>query len=152
MEFTVRAVAFVRGSRTEPTDDGWDDESTTLVLAQDVPDDALVGLGEFSHVEVVLLADRASDVPPAPWRRRSRGRADRPEMGVFAQRNKDRPNRLLVSVARVRAVRAREVDLAGLDAIDGTPVLDIKPVYRWGGPRGSVDAPEWTDELGAGYF
>jgi len=40
----------------------------------------------------------------------------------------------------------------GLDALDGTPVLDIKPVFRWSGPRGEIRVPAWSDELGENYF
>ena len=148
----VRPIAFVRSTRAEPTDDDWDVETTTIELADGVPDEALIGLAKFSHVEVVSLADRATDVPPGPWRRHPRGRADWPDVGIFAQRNKDRPNRILVSVAQILAVRGRTVAVRGLDAIDGTPVLDIKPVFTWNGPRGPVRQPAWVDELGEGYF
>lgn len=148
----VRAVAVVRGGRIENRDDHWGDVLSRIELVDDVPDDALCGLDAFSHVQVVALADRADDVPPAPWRRRPRGRLQWPDVGVFAQRNKDRPNRLLVSIARIESVEPRALVVRGLDLIDATPVLDLKPVYSWGGPRGGLRAPTWSDELGSDYF
>lgn len=152
MEFHSRAVAFVRNERREATDDHWDEVQSTIELADDVPSEALRGLDAFSHVQVVFVATLASDVPPAPWHRHPRNDARWPDVGVFAQRNKDRPNRLLVSVAAVEEVRTRSILVRGLDAIDETPVLDVKPVFAWSGPRGPLRAAPWSDELGSRYF
>jgi tRNA (Thr-GGU) A37 N-methylase len=148
----IRAIAVVRSSRVEAVDDGWDGETTRIELVDDVPDEALIGLDSFSHVEIVAVASLAADVPPAPWSRRPRGNPDWPEVGVFAQRNKDRPNRLLVSVAQLGPVNARSFDVRGLDLIDGTPVVDIKPVFSWTQPRGTLRTARWSDEIGRGYF
>lgn len=150
--FALRAIATVRSSRAEMVDDEWGDVDCTIELAPEVPDGSIDGLTTFSHVEIIMLADRARDVPPDPWQRRPRGNPAWPEVGIFAQRNKDRPNRLLVSVAQVVSVGERSLVVRGLDALDGTPVLDIKPVFRWSGPRGEVRAPAWSDELGENYF
>lgn len=152
MEFAVRPVAVVRNSRTEPIDDQWNSITSTIELLDDVPAASLTGLETFSHLEILFLADRASDVPPAPWSRRPRGNPEWPEVGIFAQRNKDRPNRLLSSIATIVAVRERAVTVTGLDAIDGTPVLDIKPVFSWSGPQGPLVTPKWSDDLGEHYF
>ncbi len=152
MEFTVRAIATVRASRRTPDDDYWDSESAVLELAHDVPDEALRGLEQFSHVEVLFVAHQANDVPPAPWVRRPRGNSQWPEVGIFAQRNKDRPNRILVSVAKIVSMTSRSLTVQGLDALDDTPVLDIKPVFTWNAPRGSVVTPAWVEELGEHYY
>ena len=152
MEFALRPVAVVRNSRTEAIDDQWNSITSTIELLDDVPAASITGLETFSHIEIIFLADRASDVPPAPWSRRPRGNPEWPEVGIFAQRNKDRPNRLLSSTATIVAVRERTVTVTGLDAIDGTPVLDIKPVFSWSGPQGPLVTPEWSDELGEHYF
>jgi tRNA (Thr-GGU) A37 N-methylase len=152
MEFTIRSVATVRATRVALDDDEWDAIESSIELNSDVPSESLRGLETFSHLQVVFMADRASDVPPERWIRRPRGREEWPEVGVFAQRNKDRPNRLLTSIAEILDVRERSVSLKGLDAVDGTPVVDMKPVFRWSGPRGGLTAPRWSDELGDGYF
>jgi tRNA (Thr-GGU) A37 N-methylase len=152
MEWLVRPVAYIRNDRSEPLDDDWDDVVSTVELAPDVPDEALAGLSDFSHVELVFLADWAEDVPPGPWHRRPRGNGAWPDVGVFAQRNKDRPNRLLLTTVALESVGTRSFTARGLDGIDGTPVLDIKPVFRWSGPRGELRVPAWSEELGENYF
>jgi tRNA (Thr-GGU) A37 N-methylase len=152
MEISLRPVAFIRNDRPEIADDNWDDFVSTVELAQEVPSEALRGLEEFSHVEIVFFADWAEDVPPGPWHRHPRGNEDWPDVGVFAQRNKDRPNRILLTTCRVEAVAGRSFTVRGLDGLDGTPVLDIKPVFSWSTPRGEVIAPRWSQELGQSYF
>lgn len=148
----LRPIATVRSTRTEPLDDHWDDERATIVLDASVPDEALGGLEAFSHVVVLFLFDRATDVPPGPWARHPRGDPRYPMTGIFAQRAKDRPNRLGLAVCRLVAVRPRELDVADLDAIEGTPVVDLKPHLAQLGPRGEVRQPAWVDELMADYF
>jgi len=152
MNLSVRAVAYIRNERNEALDDNWDDIVSTVELAADVPSEALRGLSDFSHVEIVFFADWAEDVPPAPWHRRPRGNETWPDVGVFAQRNKDRPNRILLTTVQLDEVGERFLRVRGLDGIDGTPVLDIKPVFHWSVPRGEVRAPRWSEELGENYF
>jgi tRNA (adenine37-N6)-methyltransferase len=152
MNLSVRAVAYIRNERSEALDDNWDDVVSTVELATDVPSEALRGLSDFSHVEIVFFADWAEDVPPAPWHRHPRGNEDWPDVGVFAQRNKDRPNRILLTTVEIAELGERSLRVRGLDGIDGTPVLDIKPVFRWSVPRSEVRAPAWSEELGENYF
>jgi tRNA (adenine37-N6)-methyltransferase len=152
MDYQVRPIAYIRNERSEALDDNWDDVVSTVELAQDVPSESLTGLDQFSHVEVVFFADWAEDVPPAPWHRHPRGNPDWPDVGVFAQRNKDRPNRILLTTVAVDSIGERSFTARGLDGIDGTPVLDIKPVFRWSVPRGELVAPAWSEELGQHYF
>jgi tRNA (Thr-GGU) A37 N-methylase len=73
-------------------------------------------------------------------------------VGVFAQRNKDRPNRLLLTTVTIDTIDTRSFTVRGLDGIDGTPVLDIKPVFSWSGPRGELRVAPWNDALGQDYF
>ena len=121
----MRPVARVRAAPAEPVDRRWGDVISTIELDDAVPDEALAGLDEFSHVEVVFYADRARE--DAPWSRRPRDDPRWPVVGVFANRAKDRPNRILTTSWRSsRSGRARS-SVRGLDAIDGTPVLDLKP-------------------------
>jgi tRNA (Thr-GGU) A37 N-methylase len=152
MNLSVRAVAYIRNERSEALDDNWDDVVSTVELATDVPSEALNGLDEFSHVEIVFFGDWAEDVPPAPWHRHPRGNENWPDVGVFAQRNKDRPNRILLTTVEIEEIGPRFVRVRGLDGIDGTPVLDIKPVFHWSVPRSEVRAPQWSEELGENYF
>jgi tRNA (Thr-GGU) A37 N-methylase len=152
MDYTVRPIAYIRNDRAEVLDDNWDEIISTVELAQDVPSESLRGLEEFSHVELVFFADWAEDVPPGPWHRHPRGNPEWPDVGVFAQRNKDRPNRLLLSTVEINELSERSFSVRGLDGIDGTPVLDIKPVFRWSVPKGELRVAPWSEELGKNYF
>jgi tRNA (adenine37-N6)-methyltransferase len=92
--------------------------------------------------------------PTETGARHPRGRADWPRVGIFAQRGRMRPNRVGVSVCRIVGVDpgALAIDVEGLDAVDGTPLLDIKPVWSGYLPRGGLREPAWAQELMAGYW
>jgi tRNA (Thr-GGU) A37 N-methylase len=75
-----------------------------------------------------------------------------PEVGIFAQRVKNRPNRLGLSTCELVGVEGTDVMVRGLDAVDGTPVIDIKPYMSEFGPRTDVRQPTWSRELMAGYW
>jgi tRNA (Thr-GGU) A37 N-methylase len=84
--------------------------------------------------------------------RRPRGNPDWPLVGIFAQRGRNRPNRLAVSVCRIEKVEGTTLHVHGLDAIDGTPVIDIKPVMQGFAPRGDIREPDWAREIMSGYW
>jgi tRNA (Thr-GGU) A37 N-methylase len=153
MDFTLRPIGMVRGGRDQPIDDDWGQSRARLELdsAQFTPD-ALASLTDFSHAEVIFLFDRVPDEKIETGARRPRGRADWPLVGIFAQRGKNRPNRLGVTVCRIVAVDGLAVEVEGLDAIDGTPILDIKPVLSGFLPRGEVREPAWALELMRDYW
>ncbi|MGA2485614.1 MAG: SAM-dependent methyltransferase [Roseiarcus sp.] len=150
--FTLRPIGFVRGGRAEPIDDGWDAVTATIALTPEFGPEALAGLDGFSHVEVVFLFHRVAERAVVTDARRPRGRADWPKVGIFAQRGKDRPNRLGVTVCKLLGINGTTLNVAGLDAIDGTPILDIKPCMRGFLPRGDIREPDWARELMAGYW
>jgi tRNA (Thr-GGU) A37 N-methylase len=84
--------------------------------------------------------------------RHPRNNPDWPLVGIFAQRGKNRPNRLGVSRCAVEKVEGLDVHVSGLDAIDGTPVLDIKPYMAEFAPAGPTRQPEWATELMKNYY
>lgn len=141
----------VRSSRIRPEDDRWDGESSRIELAAPFDGTAMTGLSEFSHCIVVYVFDRAS-WDGSRMSRHPRGNMEWPEVGIFAQRAKDRPNRLGVTVCRILGVEGSSLPVAGLDAIDGSPVVDIKPWMAEFGPRGEVHQPAWSTELMRGYW
>ena len=152
-KIVLRAIGTVRSERGQPTDDGWDRIEARIDLdpAQFTAESA-AGLGEFSHVEVLYHFHK---VPPAAVEtgaRHPRGNMDWPRVGIFAQRGKDRPNRIGATVCALLSVEAAVLHVRGLDAIDGTPVLDIKPVMRGFFPRGEIREPAWATELMKEYW
>jgi tRNA (adenine37-N6)-methyltransferase len=152
MTFLLAPIAHVRGGRDQPLDDNWGGSEACIELAPDLPDEALASLDQFSHAEVIFVFDRVTDAEIVRGARHPRGRADWPLVGIFAQRGKNRPNRLGVSVCEILCVAGRSLYVRGLDAIDGTPVLDIKPVLSGFLPRGEVREPAWAQEIMKDYW
>ena len=115
----------------------------------------MAGLSDFSHLVVVFQFHLVEPSPTCrPGSRRPRGNPDWPEVGMFAQRAKMRPNRLGVSDLHARAgVEGLDLHVRGLDAIDGSPVLDVKPYMREFEPDAAdVHQPAWASELMRGYY
>lgn len=151
--FDVIPVAHVIGGRTEPTDDYWG--GTRSIIRVDgtrFNSDATKGLDAFSHLEIVFrfhLTDRTDFNLGA---RRPRDNPDWPEVGIFGHRNMRRLNWLGVSRCRLLKVDGLDLHVEDLDAVDGTPVLDVKPWFAEFGPRGDIHQPPWTTEMLHGYF
>ena len=153
MAIACNPVGWVTSSRIEPLDDNWESVTASIRLAPDqFSEDALAGLSGFSHIEVVYVFDRVDPVDVPTGARHPRDNRDWPKVGIFAQRGKARPNRLGVTACRLLAVDGLELSVQALDAIDGTPVLDIKPYMTEFGPRGPVHQAQWAHELMAGYW
>lgn len=151
--FTVTPVAHVRGGRAVPDDDDWGDVEATLEFDGERFDpEVLSGLADFSHVDVVFVFDQVDEGAVHLGARRPRDRADWPLVGIFAQRAKARPNRIGVTTCELRFVHGLEVGVKGLDAVDGTPVLDVKPYVAQFAPRSATRQPAWIDELMAAYW
>jgi tRNA (adenine37-N6)-methyltransferase len=148
----VEPVATVVGGRAKPFDDDWDAVEAVVRLDDRFDPEALAGLEEFSHLEVVYVFDRVDPAAVETGARHPRGNMGWPRVGIFAQRAKDRPNRIGIGVGRLLGVDGRDLRVAGLDAVDGTPVLDIKPVMAEFLPRGELRQPAWSRELMAGYW
>ena len=150
---TMEPVGFISGPRTEPTDDGWGAVESTIRIDDRFPLEALKGLDAFSHIEVVYLFHLADLGKTVTGARRPRGLSHLPEVGIFAQRNKDRPNHIGVSRCRLLSIDGRDIRVLGLDAIDGSPVLDVKPYFsRFIPSAGDVHEPEWVEEITRRYF
>ena len=152
-QITLQPIGSVASSRTEPLDDDWDSVESAIELdPARFTSESTAGLAEFSHLEVIYCFDRVPDDEIQSGSRRPRGRADWPKVGIFAQRGKGRPNRLGVTACRLISVDGVRLRVQGLDAIDRTPVLDIKPVMRGFLPRGDIREPAWAEELMRGYW
>jgi tRNA-Thr(GGU) m(6)t(6)A37 methyltransferase TsaA len=149
--FDLVPVGVVRSTRSEAVDDRWGAEQSRIELLPPFDDRALLGLDDFSHCVVIYVFDRAT-WDDSKMSRHPRGNPEWPEVGIFAQRAKDRPNRLGVTVCRIVGVDGTTLHVAGLDAIDGTPVVDIKPYMAEFDARGDVRQPPWSHELMAGYW
>lgn len=153
MSLSLTPIGTVRGGRAEPVDDAWGSVEAEIVLdpAMLGPDAAL-GLDAFSHVWVVFVFDRIDPAKVERNARHPRGRTDWPRAGILAQRGSPRPNRLGVTCCRLLGVDGMVLRVQGLDAIDGTPVLDVKPHMSGFDPRGALREPDWAREIMQGYW
>jgi tRNA (adenine37-N6)-methyltransferase len=152
-QISVTPIGVVRSPIHEATDDVWGGVISRIELdASRFSAGSLVGLDQFSHVEVIFSFHLVPESEMQFGARHPRGRADWPLVGIFAQRGKGRPNRLGITVCRIISVQNMSVEVEGLDAIDGTPVLDIKPYMREFGPTGEIQQPNWATELMSGYW
>jgi tRNA-Thr(GGU) m(6)t(6)A37 methyltransferase TsaA len=143
----------VSGGRADPIDDDWGKSRAFVDLDPTHFDEtALAGLDAFSHVEIVFVFDQVGEDEIVSGARHPRGREYWPKMGIFAQRGRNRPNRIGLTVCRVVSVSGLRLEVEGLDAVDGTPVLDIKPFMSGFGPRGEVREPAWAHEIMATYW
>ena len=149
---TVQAIGFVEAIRSIAEDDFWGGEEACIVLAANFTADALKGVEDFSHVEVLFLFHEVDELRIVTGARHPRNNTEWPAVGIFAQRGKNRPNRIGSTICRVVRVEGTRLYVAELDAIDGTPVLDIKPVMVEFLPRQEVRQPAWSHELMRSYW
>jgi tRNA (adenine37-N6)-methyltransferase len=147
-------IGWVRSSEKGPREDGWGEVVSEIVLDRDTFSPvALDGLSEFSDVEVLFHLHGVSANSVVTGRRHPRGNVQWPEVGIFAQRAKSRPNRIAATICRLLSVQDLTLTVQGLDALDGSPVLDIKPVFAEFVPeRASIQQPKWSHAMMAKYF
>jgi tRNA-Thr(GGU) m(6)t(6)A37 methyltransferase TsaA len=149
---TLDPIGAVVGGRGEPIDDNWGWVEAIIRLRADrFGTEAVTGLDAFSHLCVVFHFHLVEERDVVTGARHPRGNADWPAVGMFAQRAKMRPNRLGVSACRLVSVDGLDLHVQGLDAIAGSPVLDVKPFMREFEPTGTHQ-PTWATELMQGYY
>ena len=148
---TLRPIGVVRGGRTEIFEDNWGDVTATIVLdPAEVEPEATAGLADYSHVVVVFRFHLAMDTRRGAFH--PRGNPAWPVTGVLAGRSPLRPNHLGVSCCELLSVDGFELAVRGLDALDGSPVIDVKAYVSEMMPRGEVRAPQWAHELMRDYY
>jgi tRNA (Thr-GGU) A37 N-methylase len=152
MNYEVQAIGKVEGARDDLEDDYWGGQESCIVLSAGIPPEALQGIETFSHVEVLFLFDRVAESKVVLGARHPRNNRDWPEVGIFAQRAKARPNRIGSTICRVLRRDGPRLYVAELDAVAGTPVLDLKPVMAEFLPRGETRQPDWSRELMSHYW
>ena len=112
-------------------------------------EEGLEGLEEFSHIWVVFHLNRSLKEPLPHLRIHPKRRQDLPLVGVFATRSPRRPTPIAITAVRLLARRGNVLEVQGLDAYDGTPVLDIKPYLRRGDCFPEAIGPEWVTRINA---
>lgn len=150
---TMKAVGIVRSSRKVVEDDNWDAETVNIELdTSEFSEESLAGIEGFSHVEVLFYMNQVAPDKIEKSARHPRNNPNWPKVGIFAQRGKNRPNQIGTTICRILKRDGSSLHVHGLDAVDGTPVLDLKPWVTEFAPRGSVFQPAWISELMLGYW
>ncbi|MCK9422359.1 MAG: SAM-dependent methyltransferase [Bacteroidales bacterium] len=151
MEIKLRPIGTVKNSRKEPIDDFWEEVISEIELSDDIPTEALNCISDFSHLEIVYYFDKVK-ANEIVFSGRPRGNPDYPLVGIFGQRKKDRPNRIGICTVELIAHTERKIKVKYLDAIDGTMVLDIKPVFKEFLPNREIVQPLWVSEMMKNYW
>ena len=153
-QIVLGAIGRVSSPVTKGRDENWG-----TVIAEIRLDDSrfepacLSGLEEFSHVEVLFAFDQLAEGEVENTARHPRENPRWPKVGIFAQRGRKRPNRLGATICEIVSVEGLSVRVLGLDAFDGSPVVDLKPVMKEFLPdSANVRQPQWSHELMSTYF
>ena len=152
MKFDISPIATVYNERKELSDDFWGGIVSEIKLNDDIPADALDGIEDFSHVEIIFIFDRvlaANIVTGSEYPRENKAW---PKVGIFAQRKKNRPNLIGTTICELVKREGRSLFVKKLDAIDGTPVADIKPVLKEFLPQSAIKQSIWSTELMKDYW
>ena len=139
----ITPIGVVRNDEHDPARQDWTRVRSRIELRPDLAP-ALDGLEGFSHVIVVGWLDR---IPEELRERRQAypgGDERLPLLGALALRGGARPNPIAVTVCLLRSVAAAIVEVEGLDLIDGTPVLDIKPYIAVYDAEPDATLPDWA--------
>jgi tRNA-Thr(GGU) m(6)t(6)A37 methyltransferase TsaA len=152
MKMHVEPIGYVESVRPHAEDDFWGGEKSCIALVDPFTAESLQGLADFSHVEVLFLFHEVDPAKIVTGVRHPRNNPAWPSAGIFAQRGKNRPNRIGSTICPIITVEATKLHVAELDAINGTPVLDLKPVMAEFLPRQPIRQPAWTHELMRHYW
>lgn len=151
MNIVLQPVAFVKNTRNDLSDDYWGNIVSEIELSENIPADAFNGIDEFSHLEIIFHFNK-SDKSKAVYKYHPRGNTNWPEVGIFAQRKRDRPNAIGLTIVELLKKEGNKIWVKYLDAIDGTPIIDIKPVLKEFLPGGEIRQPSWSVELMKEYW
>lgn len=151
MEIKVKPVATVKNSRTETIDDNWGTIIAEIELAEHIPTEAFDNIADFSHLEIIYYFDKVKK-EDIIFSGRPRGNSAYPLTGIFCQRKKDRPNTIGLATVELLEHNGRTLTVKFLDAINGTPVLDIKPVFKEFQLKAEIRQPAWVADLMKNYW
>jgi len=151
----IKPIGTVYNNRHDVEDDNWGDVISTIQLdVFQFDGSAIKELSSFSHIEVIFYFHLVSDDKIVWGARHPRNNKSFPLTGIFAQRGKNRPNRIGATKCKILAVDESQltIKVQGLDAINGTPVLDIKPCMKEFDELTDIVQPAWSHEIMKNYW
>jgi tRNA-Thr(GGU) m(6)t(6)A37 methyltransferase TsaA len=154
MEKTISLtpIGHVKNQRSGMEDDYWGNVISEIIISEELPEECLDGIDTFSHLEIIFYFDKANPDKIVTGASHPRGNTIWPNVGIFAQRKKDRPNHIGTTMVKLVSRKGRTITVQGLDADNDTPVLDIKPVAQEFLPTEKVTQPTWMNELMKDYW
>jgi tRNA-Thr(GGU) m(6)t(6)A37 methyltransferase TsaA len=145
-DIVLRPIGRVRTKAKEQRWEGWDEVASEIVIDEGLAE-CLDGLEQFSHIIVIYWMHGLAPARQPVAKIHPRGRADLPLVGVLSTRTRQRPNPLGVTTARLVERKGNVLKVVGLDALDGTPVIDIKPYMpHYDSPPDAKEA-DWVQKL-----
>jgi len=160
--YLLRPVGIVKNGRKEPslvcrnqdldhdrknsTGQRWREDVSEIVFKEDYAE-CLDGLEDFSHITVIYWAHRVSEEGRSTKRVHPAGKKDYPLKGVFCTRSPARPNPVCVTIVELLERKSKVLLVNGLDAIDGSPVIDIKPHLPPYDAPADMKLPDWMQSL-----
>jgi tRNA-Thr(GGU) m(6)t(6)A37 methyltransferase TsaA len=142
---SLRPIGHVENSVAKGEHAVWE-ELESRILVDDQWAEGLQGLEKFSHIIVVFWLDRPSEAE-VPLTVHPEAREEMPLVGLFATRTPLRPNPIGLTSVDLVSVEGTTLRVKGLDAFDGTPVLDIKPYLIRGDLKPEASVPGWLRQL-----
>lgn len=146
----MKPIGFVKCEVKNKKDESWGQNVSSIMLNEEYFG-GLKGLEDFSHAIILYYLDQANFEKEKHLQRRPQNRVDMPLVGIFSQRAKDRPNQIGMTSVKIESVMENCLIVQGLDAIDGTKILDIKPYYPMYDKK-EAKVPSWVETLMKGYF
>jgi tRNA-Thr(GGU) m(6)t(6)A37 methyltransferase TsaA len=147
----IKPIGFVKNEVIYPHNSEWGEEISEIIINDEYAK-GLIGLGDFSHAIIIFYMHQASYSEKRHLVRHPQNREELPKIGIFAQRVRHRPNPIGITAVRILGVEGNILTVKGLDAINETPVLDIKPYFPDFDMREDAETPEWVDVVMKYYF
>ena len=148
----LEPIGYIKNSRIDVEDDNWGGIVSEIIINEKYDEESLVGIEQFSHAEIVYCFHKVNEEKIITGARYPRNDSSLPKVGVFAQRGKNRPNRIGLTIVKILKREKNILFVENPDAIDGTPVLDIKPVMIEFLPKEEIRQPNWTKVIMKNYW
>ncbi len=139
---TLKAIGVVRNGIRQPPKQGWENVVSDIVVNSSLTE-ALDNLDEFSHIIILYWMHQARTASQLPMKIHPRGNQELPLVGLFATRSPNRPNPVGKATVRLLKHQGNILKVKGLDAVDGTPVIDIKPYIPGYDSATDATVPSW---------
>src|SRR3989344_5026454 len=143
MEIKINPIGFVKNNVKEPRFGDFANEVSEIIIDEKFAD-ALEGIENYSHVIIVFWMDKVKE---HVIKHRPQGNPNVPIVGIFACRCPARPNPIAITTVKLLERRENKIFVKGLDILDGTPVIDIKPYWPQYDKVENGKVPSWVNKL-----